>query len=74
MNKRNLSSTFYAPDKIVITNLDNNVQVECSVIEYGAKRITAAIQGQKIILDLNSRGFYEGNISGMNLRYNPKKL
>jgi hypothetical protein len=69
MNKRNLTSTFYAPNKITIQNLDTGKKVECDVIDYGEKRIVAAIAGAKINLNLMNSGIYEGKMAGMTLTY-----
>lgn len=70
---RNLTSTFYAPKTISVHNLDSGKKVDCDVIEYGEKRITCAIHGAKIILNLTNRGNYEGKMAGMTLSYDPRK-
>lgn len=70
---RNLTSTFYAPKTISVHNPDSGMKVECDVIEYGEKRITCAVHGAKIILNLTNRGTYEGKMAGMQLIYNPAK-
>lgn len=66
---RNLTSTFYAPSKITVVNQDSGRKVECDVIDYGKTRITAAVQGNKIVLNLNEKGIFEGKMVGMTLTY-----
>jgi hypothetical protein len=73
MSNRNLSSTFYAPNSILVHNLDSGKKVDCAVIEYNDKRITCAIAGAKIILNMTNRGVYEGKMAGMVLVYDPAK-
>jgi hypothetical protein len=71
---RNLSSTFYAPNSIMVQNLDSGKKIECAVIEYNDKRITCAVAGAKIILNMTNKGIYEGKMAGMTLIYDlPKK-
>jgi hypothetical protein len=72
MTKRNLTSTFYAPDKITVVNPDTGRKVECQVIEYNTNRITAAIQGNKLLLTRNRNGIFEGRLAGMTLFYTEK--
>ncbi len=69
---RNLTSTFYAPDKITVVNPDSGTEVKADVIEYGADRITAAVSGVKIILNKNASGKFVGKMAGMTLIYSPK--
>jgi hypothetical protein len=69
MNKRNLTSTFYAPNKITVHNMDTGKKVDCDVIDYGEKRIVAAAYGAKINLNLTHSGVYEGKMAGMTLTY-----
>ena len=69
---RNLTKTFYAPNEITVTNPDSGHKVQCQVIDYGKTKITAAVQGNKIILNLNEKGLFEGKMAGMTLLYNPK--
>lgn len=69
---RNLTSTFYAPDKITVVNLDSGAEVKADVIEYKQDRITAAIAGVKIILNKNPAGKFIGKMAGMTLAYSPK--
>lgn len=69
---RNLTSTFYAPDKITVVNLDSGAEVKADVIEYKQDRITAAVAGVKIILNKNPNGKFIGKMAGMTLAYTPK--
>lgn len=69
---RNLTSTFYAPDKITVINPDSGTKVEADVIEYKQDRITAAVKGVKIILNRSPKGHFEGKMAGMTLTYSPK--
>jgi hypothetical protein len=66
---RNLTSTFYAPDRITVTNPDSGRTVDCNVIDFGKDRITAAVNGVKIILNRTDKGYFEGKMAGMTLRY-----
>jgi hypothetical protein len=73
MANRNLTSTFYAPKKIVISNPDTGRMIDADVIDYGTDRIVAAVHGIKVILNLNEKGIFEGKMAGMTLFYDPAK-
>ena len=70
---RNLKSTFYAPESIIVHNLDSGKKIECAVIDYSEKKITCAVSGAKIILNMTNRGVYEGKMAGMTLIHDPLK-
>lgn len=69
---RNLTSTFYAPDKITVVNLDSGAEVSADVIQYSKDRITAAVGGVKIILTKTTTDKFVGKMAGMTLAYTPK--
>lgn len=73
MAKRNLNRSFYTPKTIQVLNPDNGYKVDCDVIEYTESKITAAVNGIKLVLNRNSQNVFEGRMAGMTLIFKEDK-